>query len=220
MEPDVNPPSNSKRRYDSSRRRSAAAETRRVIIESARELMLTNGYAGTAMPAIAASAGVALDTVYAVLGPKPKLFRLLVELAISGEDLPIPAEERQYVQDIQREPDPRRKLALYARAVATIQPRIAPLFRVLQEAARTEPELADLWREISGRRAANMRRFVATVADAAGGLPDGITMEDVADLIWVTNSPEFYLMLVEERGWDLERFERRLVDLWSRLLIP
>lgn len=172
------------------------------------------------MPAIAAAAGVALDTVYSVLGPKPKLFRLLVELAISGEDVPVPAEARDYVRAIHEETDPLRKIELYAHAVTSIQPRIAPLFRVLQEAARTEPELAELWQEISSRRAVNMRRFVAEVADSAGGLPDGITINDAADLVWVTNGPEFYMLLVEERGWTLERFERRLVDLWRRLLLP
>jgi len=220
MNQEVNPQPKSRRSYDSSRRRAAAAQTRRQIIDAARDLLLAHGFAGTTMPAIAAAAGVALDTVYTVVGPKPKLFRLLVELAISGEDTPIPAEERHYVQAIHQEPDPHRKIALYARAVAIIQPRLAPLFRVLQEAARSEPELADFWNEISRRRAANMRRFVSEVASAAGGLPPGMTISDAADLVWVTNGPEFYTMLVEERGWEIERFEQRLVELWTHVLIP
>lgn len=220
MSSDVNSQPNTKRPYDRSRRQAAAEQTRRAIIEASRALLLTNGYTATTMPAIAAAAGVAVDTVYTVLGPKPKVFRLLVELAISGEDKPIPAEERDYVQAIHQEPDPHRKIELYARAVAVIQPRLAPLFRVLQEATRSEPELADLWNEISQRRAANMRRFVSEVANAAGGLPRGMTIGDAADLVWVTNGPEFYTMLIEERGWDIEHFERHLVQLWTHWLIP
>ena len=41
------------------------------------------------MPAIAQSAGITLDTVYASVGKKPALFALLVETAISGTDVAI-----------------------------------------------------------------------------------------------------------------------------------
>ena len=39
-------------------------------------------------------------------------------------------------------------------------------------------------------------------------------------LVWVTNAPEFYLLLVEERGWSAERFTQRLTELWIRMLLP
>lgn len=224
MEEDVKPassssPSSTKRRYDASRRRRAAADTRLVILAAARHLFLTRGYAATTMPAIAEDADVALDTVYAAIGPKPVLFRELIELAISGQDHPVPAEERDYVKAIRAEPDPRRKLALYAHAVRMIQSRLGPLFQVLREAARGEPELAALWSEISQRRAANMHLFTADLA-ISGGLRDGVTVDEAADIVWATNAPEFYLLLVEERGWDPDRFERWLADAWSRLLLP
>ena len=218
MDADVKPRS-PKRRYDATRRRAAAAQTRRTIVAAARGLFLERGYAATTMPAIAEAAGVALDTVYEAIGPKPALFRHLIELAISGEDEPVPAEERNYVRAIRAEPDPRRKLALYARAVGAIQPRLAPLFGVLREAARAESELAALWTEIAERRAANMRLLVAEVA-AAGGLRAGVTVDEAADFVWATNAPEFYLLLVGERGWDPERFERWLTELWVRTLLP
>ena len=218
MEPDVKP-SPAKRRYDATRRRAAAAETRRTIVAAARQLFLERGYAATTMPAIAAAAEVALDTVYTTVGPKPALFRHLIELALSGGDQPVPAEARDYVQAIRAEPDPRRKLAQYVRAVCEIHPRLAPLVVVLREAARGEPELAALWAEIAERRARNMRLFVADVA-AASGLRAGVTVDEAADLVWATNAPEFYLLLVDERGWDPERFERWLAELWIRMLLP
>lgn len=171
------------------------------------------------MPSIADASGVALDTVYAAVGPKPVLFRELIELAISGGDHPVPADERDYVREILAAPDPRAKIALYAQAVRAIQPRLAPVFQVLREAARAEPELAALWSEIAARRAANMRRFVDDVA-AIGGLRAGVTVEEAADLVWATNAPEFYLLLVEERSWSPERFEHWLAELWIRMLLP
>jgi AcrR family transcriptional regulator len=220
MDADVNPSSpRSRRRYDGRGRKAAAAQTRAAIVVAARRLFLERGYAGTTMPAIAEAAGVAVDTVYAAAGSKPVLFRLLIELAISGEDEPVAALERDYVRAIRAEPDPRRKLAAYAHAIRMIHPRLAPLFLVLREAARGTPELATLWTEIAERRAANMRRFVTEVA-AAGGLRPGLTIEEAADFVWTTNGPEFYLLLVEERGWDPDRFEHWLTELWVRMLLP
>ena len=76
----------SKRAYDASSRRKSAEGTRQSIIDAARRLFLDKGYAATTMPAIAQAAGIALDTVYATVGKKATLFRLLIEMAISGSD--------------------------------------------------------------------------------------------------------------------------------------
>ena len=207
-----------RRAYDSTVRKEAAEATRQSIIESARRLFLENGYAGTTMPAIAQAAGIALDTVYAAVGKKPTLFRLLVETAISGRDLAVPAEQRDYVRAIRAEPDAAKKLQIYAAALRTIQPRLAPLFQVLQAAAPLDPSLKALWQEISQRRAANMRLLAKELA-ATGRLRTGVSVSAVADIIWSMNSPEFYLLMVDQRGWSDEEFERWLADAWRRLLL-
>src|SRR5215469_11240289 len=90
-----------KRRYDAPRRRRAAARTRAAILDAARELFTERGYTATPMTAIADRAGVALDTVYASVGRKPELARLLIETAISGTDHAVPAEQRDYVKAVQ-----------------------------------------------------------------------------------------------------------------------
>jgi len=78
----------------------------------ARELFAERGYSATPMAAIADRAGVALDTVYASVGRKPELARLLIETAISGTDEAVPAEQRDYVQAIQAAPDAGAKIAV------------------------------------------------------------------------------------------------------------
>jgi len=77
------------------------------------------------MTAIAEAAGVALDTVYAAVGPKPVLFRLLLETAISGADDAVPAESRDYVRAIRSAPDAPGRLRIYAAALRRVQPRLA-----------------------------------------------------------------------------------------------
>jgi AcrR family transcriptional regulator len=207
-----------RRAYDATSRQKAAAATVRSIIEAARRLFLEQGYVATTMPAIAQAAGIALDTVYASVGKKPRLFRLLVEAAISGQDQPVTAEDREYVRRIRAEPDAHTKLRIYAAALRDIHPRLAPMFQVLRAAAPLDPGLAALWHEISERRAANMRLLAADLLKT-GQVKKGLPLQKVADIIWSTGSPEFYLLLVNERDWTLDAFARWLGDSWIELLL-
>jgi AcrR family transcriptional regulator len=205
-----------KRRYDATSRRQAAARTREAILEAARELFADRGYSATPMTAIAERAGVALDTVYAAVGRKPQLARLLIETAISGTGQAVPAGQRDYVRAIQAAPDAAGKIAVYAAAITAIAPRLAQVLLIVQQAAPAEPELAALWDEIARRRAANMRLFVADLAAVA---PLRLDQAEAADVVWATNAPELYQLLAGQRGWTPGRYERFLADTWHRLLL-
>src|SRR5215469_8813613 len=185
-----------KRRYDATRRRQATAPP---------------------MTAIADRAGVALDTVYASVGRKPELARLLIETAISGTDQAIPAEQRDYVRAIQAAADAGTKIAIYAAAVAATAPRLAVVLSIIQQAAPAEPELAALWHKIAERRAANMRRFVADLATVTQLRLDP---DQAADIIWATNAAEMYQLLTVQRGWTPQQYQGFLTDTWRRLLLP
>jgi AcrR family transcriptional regulator len=206
-----------KRRYDATRRRQAAARTRAAILDAARDLFTERGYTATSMAAIAERAGVALDTVYASAGRKSELARLLIDIAISGTDRAIPAEQRDYVRAIQAAPDAETKIAIYAAAMAAIAPRMAPVLSIIQQAAPAEPELAALWQEIAARRAANMRRFVA---DLAAVTTLRLDPDEAADVVWATNAAELYQLLAGQRGWTPQRYQHFLADTWRRLLLP
>ena len=160
-----------KRSYDGTRRRAAAAQTRASILRTARELFLGRGYAATTMADIAKQAGLSPDTVYAVVGTKPVLFRELVETALSDTDQVIAGEERAYAQQMRASDDIHDKIAIYAGAVTLIQQRLAPLFLVLREAASANPELGQLWQDISQRRARNMRALTDDLATTGAHAP-------------------------------------------------
>ena len=100
-----------------------------------------------------------------------------------------------------------------------MQARLAPLVLAVRDASATEPEAREVWRRLSDRRAANMRAFVADL-QAAGGLRDGLSIEEAADTVWATNSSEMYLLVTVDRGWSPDRYERWLADTWNRLLLP
>ena len=207
-----------KRKYDASGRKRAAERTRAKIRAAARRLFLERGYGGTTVAEIARAAKVAVDTVYASVGTKQSLLRLLVEAAISGTGRAVPAAQRDYVRAIRAETSARRKLTLYAQALRRIHERLAPILLVLKEAASSDDELTDLWKGIAARRAANMRLFVSDLA-ATGGLRADVDLDEAADMIWATNAPEFYLLLIGDRGWSPDKFEEWLTRTWIRLLL-
>jgi AcrR family transcriptional regulator len=207
-----------KRRYDASSRQVAARKTRRKIILAARALFLDRGYARTTVPAIAEAAGVSVETIYLSVGPKAALVRHLIETALSGTDEPVPALERAGVAEIQAEPDPRHKIRMFARVVRQLQERLAPIWAIVQEAAAGDAELASLIRELNERHVGNMRLFVEHLA-TAGALRTGLSIDLAADVVWATNSPEFYGLLVRGRGWTGDTLERWLADAWEQLLL-
>jgi AcrR family transcriptional regulator len=208
----------SRRRYTSALRTEQAAATRHAILEAARELFTAQGYAATGIAAIAARAGVAVDTVYAAAGRKPALMRQLVETSLSGTGEVVPAEERDYVRRLRAASSAREKIAIYAAAVAEIGVRLAPIHRALAEAALSDPDCSALRAEISARRAANMRLFAADLRSTGELRPD-LSDDEVADIVWSMNAAEYRALLVGERGWTSERFGSWLADAWTRLLL-
>ena len=208
-----------RRRYDTTRRRAAALETRAAIVSAARELFLERGYTTTTIAAIASAAGVSHETVYATLGPKPAVFRHLIETALSGADEPIQPLERDYAREVLAEHDPGRLIEIYARAMRLTQERLAGLFDVLAHAATTAPELAAYLDELIKRRA-HYTRLIAEHLAEIGGLREDTTVQTAADVLFALNSSEFFLLLARDRSWQPEQFERWLADAWKRLLLP
>jgi AcrR family transcriptional regulator len=151
-------------------------------------LFVQHGYAATTIADIARRASVAVDTIYSTVGRKPALLRELVETAISGSDQVVPAEQREYVVRIQRAATAREKIDIYARAVAEIQQRLAPVYIALRDAASTDADCAALWAQISERRAKNMRRFVIELS-ATGERRTDMPPDELADVIWSMNGP-------------------------------
>jgi AcrR family transcriptional regulator len=207
-----------RRSYSSERRAAGALETRRAILGAAGALFISKGYAGVKVSDIAARAGVSIDTVYASIGTKLAVFRLLLETAISGSDSAIDAEERDYVQAVRAATTAQRKLEIYADAISKIAPRLAPLYLVLGHGSSVDKQLAAQWKEISGRRYRNMKMLARDLRDA-GGLRTDLSDDEAAAIVWSMNGPEYYTMLVTERGWSLTRFRSWLYEAWCRLLL-
>ena len=199
-----------KRSYSSAKRQAQARETRRAIIDSAGELFVANGYAATTIQAIAEGADVAVQTVYAVFGNKREVLRQLIETSVTGDDEPVPITERAEAQAVAAEPDRRRRAKLDAALSRAITERVAPIVRVVAEAAASDPELAGVMEAV---KAARRDEMIASAQIIAG--PDGLRVDDeeAAATLYVLYSPQVADMLMRDYGWSPERYEAWLARM-------
>ncbi|NQX27736.1 helix-turn-helix transcriptional regulator [Microbacteriaceae bacterium VKM Ac-2854] len=208
------------RTYDASARRTRAAQNHARIIAAAAALFLERGYAGTTVPAIAAHAGVAVETVYRAAPGKSGLLAAAVRSAVAGgaERAALPVEEREGIRRVINEPDPRRQLHAYAATQPGVWSRVGPLLRVLDEAAPADPELAALRTENEAQRYSGLRRFAELLADR-GALRDGITVDRAADIIWTLCAQATFEALVTTRGWSHVQYREWLGDVLADALL-
>jgi AcrR family transcriptional regulator len=208
------------RSYESPLRQEQAAATRRRILDAAQELFERDGYAATSMAAIAAAAGVSLKTVYLAFETKSGVLRALWHLLLRGEQDAVPVGEQDWYQAVLEEPDPERQLRLNMRNSLMVKTRAGAMLEVIRDAASTDPDIGALWARIQVEFHDNQRAVVQSIADK-GALSRDLDVVAAADVLWALNHPNLYALLVGERGWSAERYERWLGDLLcAQLLEP
>ncbi|MBB4764801.1 TetR/AcrR family transcriptional regulator [Amorphoplanes digitatis] len=197
------------RRYVSPRRQEQARQTRRAILDAAAKLFVDPGYAATPLTAVAAEAGVAVQTVYAVFGNKRQLLSDLVDVTLAGDDERVAMADRSFVADIRALTGLRARLTRFARHLAETHARQVPVMLALAGAATADADAAAIWRKNLEDRRRGMVMFAADLAATGEVL---ISQERAADVLWLAQDIRNYDWLVRERGWPVERFERWFVD--------
>ncbi|MEU4559403.1 TetR family transcriptional regulator [Actinoplanes sp. NPDC023936] len=203
------------RPYVSPRRQEQARVTRRLILGAAAKLFVDPGYAATPLTAVAAEAGVAVQTVYAVFGSKRQLLSDLVDVTLAGDDEQVAMADRSFVADIRALTGLRAKLSRFARHLAAIHARQAQVMLALAGAATADADAAAIWRKNIEERRRGMVMFAADLA-ATGEVR--VSAERAADVLWLAQDVRNYDWLVRERGWPVERFERWFVDSVAAVL--
>jgi len=198
------------------RRQRKAQATRRRVLDAAETLFVRDGYAATAITAIAAEADVAPQTVYAVFGNKRSILTGLLAARVAGDDEPAPLRTRPQWRDLEAEPDPQRLIALLAAIATGIGSRVAALYDVL--AAAADPELAGDYQRQQQARHADQRRLAGALA-SRGALRAGLTESHATDVMWTLASPQTYRALVLDRGWSAADYQRWLAEVLACSLL-
>jgi len=72
-------------------------------------------------------------------------------------------------------------------------------------AADTDSKLAAVWAEMNAERLESISRHAHRLCED-GHLRAGISVDEARDVLWAYRSPELYDLLVQRRGWSVERF--------------
>ena len=192
--------------------------TRQKVLGAARDLFLRRGYFGTTIEAIAQRASVSPQTVYNVVGGKAALLKAVYDVALAGDDEPVPVGERPVFAQIATAPDARSSLALYARVGRQMFDRAGPLIGVVfAEGAGRDPELRAFVDKIENERRAGTAGMAHHIATRFGLRP-GLTEAEAADVLWTLTAPEVADRLTRRRGWSLDRFEVWLAETMADAL--
>jgi AcrR family transcriptional regulator len=189
------------------RRREQARATRRRIIDAGLDLFLRQGYAVTTLEQIAGQAGVAVQTVYFHFGNKRTILKEIVDVVAVGDDEPVALLDRPWMQKLRAEPDARRALTIWIHEGRNIFARVAPIMRIVRDAAGADPDMATQWDVNQQQRFTAHHTLAQQLADRHG-LRQGLSVAKAADIIFALLSIEVYLLLTVERGWTPARWER------------
>ncbi len=205
-----------RRSYRSERRREQARETSERVLDGAARVFEQRGFDAASVTAIAESAGVSPETVYARFGNKRTLLVELVGRAARGPD-PAPILDQPGARAVAAATDQREQLRLFATDIVQRVERVGPLVAVLGGAAQAEPELATVLSDIHASRRRNLRVFIDLLS-ANGRLR--VDPELATDTVWALASPELHRLLTGERGWSRKRYTAWLVDSLAAVLLP
>src|SRR5579884_2527585 len=197
-------------------RQSRARATRARIIAAAARLFVRDGYLATTMSAIAAEAGVAVQSLYLRFGSKLAILSDALDVAIVGDEEPVALLERPWVKQLAAADGP-TAVRLFVAQTRRICERTYPLYAVLRAAAASEA--GDLLAENHRQRYAGVHA-VAELLSQKRGFASALGMDKAADLLYALATEDNYGLLVAERGWTADDWEAWCGDAVTGMLFP
>lgn len=209
-----------RRSYDASGRREAALARRQRILGAATELFLANGYPHTTVAAIAQRAGVSEDLIFQLFTGKRGVLKVVMDVAIGGDDQEIALLAREGPQALRAETDQREQLRLFTAGITSQLDRVRPLNDLMRSAAAVEPEIAALQDDLHLRQRRHAMNMIATWLAEHGPLRDEMTVETAGSILWTLASPEVHRMLTVQSSWTSQQYQDWLTDTLTATLLP
>lgn len=206
-----------KRPYRSPRREAQAEATRQAILDAAHELFLTNGYAATSIRAIARAAEVSDQTVYTNFGDKPTLLAEVGLRVVSGEALPGDEPPRDFLAELQTADEVVERLGIVAAWARSVYAGGMLAFEsMLLDAAGSDARAAEVAEQMWARKYED-NKLAFAIAVPPESLPAGIDFDEAYDIVFALDSAAFIRILIEDRGWSWDNYERWMATILVRL---
>ena len=188
-------------------RQARTRRTRSAVVDAARTLFLERGYAATTIEAISGLSDTPQATVYRLFSSKLGILKAVLDVSVVGDDQAVAMLDRPQVRALVSDEDPKEQLAGFAALLREVMARAAPMHRILADAARSDEDAASLLAQLGRQRQEGQRRIARSLA-RSGALRPGLRERDAADVIYALASPEVYGLLVFDRAWSAERYEK------------
>ncbi len=210
-------PNNRRRRYRSPLRQEQARQTRARILEATTQAFRTHGYAGTTVAAVAEAAAVSVAAVELAFPKKLDLLKAAIDIAIAGDDEPVPVLERPWAASARAAPDATGFLDAVATILVPAAERSDALVLTALEGARGDDRLVPLAEQLRAQRAVTAAWIVDGLTDKTP-LRAGLDRSEAIDIVWLLMGPAVYDRLTTARHWSSDRFGRFFADGLLRLL--
>jgi AcrR family transcriptional regulator len=207
-----------RRPYRSPRREEQGRQTRSRICAAAAAQFLDRGYAGATMRGIAAAAGLAVPTVEAAFGTKARLLKAVIDATTAGDDDPVPMLERAWAAQVRAAPDATEVAAEFAGTLTESAQRAAGLVLAALDAARLDPEIAEVAAQLTRQREI-MAAWLVDQLMARSPLRHGTSRDEAIDTVWLLMDPAVFIRLTGQRKWTAMRFRAWFTDTVTRLLL-
>lgn len=191
------------RAYHSPRREAEAAATRAGIVAAAARLFIRDGYAATSMKAIAAEAGVSVQTVQ-LHGPKHALLIAAFETSFAGDEGTHSLTERPLIAEIMAEPEFETALERYVAFLTEANRRSAAIVQAMMAAADADAAARAAYLELEERRQRDMRLSAGWFASR--GRVTEAAIDVAADVLGHLTGPATYLHFTHARGWSDDQY--------------
>jgi AcrR family transcriptional regulator len=197
------------RTYKSDRREQQAADTRNRILDGARTLIQKQGFQETTIEAIAEHAGVAVPTVYAVFGSKKAILHALMERAVFSTGY------ENLLREVGKDENPNTRLRVAAKLSRQIYDALQNEAELLRGAAAAAPDFVREKENLRYSRQSGMIRWLET----KGALRKNLSAAAALDILWTLTARDVYRMLVIERRWSSDEYEKWLGDTLVNALV-
>jgi AcrR family transcriptional regulator len=171
---------------------------------AAGRLMLERGYVGTSVAAIAAEAGVVVQTIYNSVGSKAELLAAVLDRVAEEPDAPtlLSGATRERIAEARTATE---VIRILARSSTVVNERTSGILRIVSEAAVVDPDVGEFEQK---RDAARLHGFgdVAAALREKRGLRGGISDHEAAATMWALAHPHTFRTLVLSLGWSTEAY--------------
>src|SRR5262245_27522647 len=203
-----------RRPYRSRLRADQAQQTRRRVLESALQLFVDRGYAGTTVAAVADDAGVSPETIYLALGGKRGLLEGVMDITGPHDSA---VDDAAWWEMVDRLPTASQRLGKIVEYSCRILARTQPIHAIIRGAADKEAFAAALGRRLLEERLTSQTaRIDRYLGD---DLRPGVSIAEAGQRYCALASPELYHLLTVDLGWSAPQHQSWLTSVLQTELL-